>query len=63
MKVNLQVLSEEERARVHEATLDVLGTTGVRVDTELGRRALEAAGARDRRTSSWARADPERTSG
>ncbi len=46
MKAELQVLSEEECARVHQATLDVLGTTGVRVETELGRRALEAAGAR-----------------
>jgi trimethylamine--corrinoid protein Co-methyltransferase len=41
----LQVLSENERAQVHERTLRVLATTGVRVDTAKGRRCLKEAGA------------------
>jgi trimethylamine--corrinoid protein Co-methyltransferase len=41
----LQVLSEDERAKVHERTLGVLAHTGVRVDTVQGRRFLEDAGA------------------
>jgi trimethylamine--corrinoid protein Co-methyltransferase len=45
MKARLEVLSQEERARVHEESLDVLQHTGVRVQTPLGRRALESAGA------------------
>jgi trimethylamine--corrinoid protein Co-methyltransferase len=45
METRLQVLSEEERARVHEESLDILQHTGVRVETPLGRQALENAGA------------------
>lgn len=45
MKTRLQVLSEEERARVHEESLDILQHTGVRVDTPLGRQSLKDAGA------------------
>ena len=41
MKTRLQVLSEEERARVHEESLDILQHTGVRVDTPLGRQSLK----------------------
>ncbi len=45
MKTILQTLSEEERGRVHEASLDILEHTGVRVETALGRRILKDAGA------------------
>jgi trimethylamine--corrinoid protein Co-methyltransferase len=45
MKTRLQVLSEEERARVHEESLDILQRVGVRVDTALGRQILKDAGA------------------
>lgn len=45
MKTVIQVLSEEERGRVHEASLDILKTTGVRVETRQGRRILEEHGA------------------
>ena len=45
MKTLLQVLSEDERAQVHERTLSVLSRTGVRVDTAKGRAILERAGA------------------
>jgi trimethylamine--corrinoid protein Co-methyltransferase len=41
----LQVLSEDERAQVHERTLDVLANTGLRVDTAWGRQILKDAGA------------------
>jgi len=41
----LQVLSDEERERVHEHTLALLETTGVRVDSEQARRILADAGA------------------
>jgi trimethylamine--corrinoid protein Co-methyltransferase len=41
----LQVLSEDERAQVHERTLRILARTGVRVDTARGRQFLHAAGA------------------
>ena len=45
MKTRLQVLSEEERSRVHEESLDILQHTGVRVQTPLGRQILKDAGA------------------
>jgi trimethylamine---corrinoid protein Co-methyltransferase len=41
----LQVLSDDEVLQVHERTLDVLGTVGMRVDTVRGRRLLADAGA------------------
>jgi len=41
----LQVLSEDERSQVHERTLHLLATTGVRVDTGRGRQILAEAGA------------------
>ena len=45
MRTLLQVLSEDERAQVHERTLDVLANTGLRVDTAWGRQILKDAGA------------------
>jgi trimethylamine--corrinoid protein Co-methyltransferase len=45
MKSFFQVLSEDERHRVHEATLDILETTGVRIETDLGRQILKDVGA------------------
>jgi trimethylamine--corrinoid protein Co-methyltransferase len=42
----LQVLSEAERANVHEHTLRILAKTGVRVDTAWGRQILTDAGAK-----------------
>jgi len=41
----LQVLSEDERAQVHERTLRILAKTGMRVDTAWGRQILGGAGA------------------
>jgi trimethylamine--corrinoid protein Co-methyltransferase len=45
MRTLLQVLSEDERAQIHERTLRTLAKTGVRVDTAQGRRFLKDAGA------------------
>jgi len=45
MKSVLQVLSADERHRVHAETLDILETTGVRIETDLGRQTLKDAGA------------------
>ncbi|MDH3519689.1 MAG: trimethylamine methyltransferase family protein [Myxococcales bacterium] len=45
MKTLLQVLSQEERAQVHERTLRILAGTGVRVDSAQGRKILGDAGA------------------
>jgi trimethylamine--corrinoid protein Co-methyltransferase len=41
----LQVLSEPERTQLHERTLYLLATTGLRVDTDRGRQILGEAGA------------------
>jgi len=41
----LQVLSDDQRAQVHERSLSVLSRTGVRVDTARGRAILADAGA------------------
>lgn len=46
MKSIIQVLSKEERHRVHDETLDILESTGVRMETDLGRQVLKDAGAR-----------------
>jgi trimethylamine--corrinoid protein Co-methyltransferase len=47
----LQVLSEDQRAEVHDRSLSILSRTGVRVDTAKGRAILEDAGAEvDRNT-------------
>ena len=45
MQTQIQVLSEDEKAQVHERTLKVLSTVGMRCDTAEGRRILAAAGA------------------
>ncbi len=45
MKTDLRVLSDNEITQVHERTLSILAATGVRVDTERGRRFLKKAGA------------------
>jgi trimethylamine--corrinoid protein Co-methyltransferase len=46
METLVQVLSEEERAQIHERTLHILAKTGVRVETAQGRQALRDAGAK-----------------
>jgi trimethylamine:corrinoid methyltransferase-like protein len=45
MKTVLQVLSADECSRIHEESLKILSETGVRVDTSLGRKFLQQAGA------------------
>lgn len=45
MRTSLQVLSADEKAQVHERTLKILASTGIRVNTAKGREILEAAGA------------------
>ena len=45
MQASVRVLSDDERALVHERALAILARTGVRVDTDRGRRILGAAGA------------------
>jgi trimethylamine:corrinoid methyltransferase-like protein len=45
LKTYLRVLSDEERHRVHESSLNILSHTGVRVDSSQGRQALQEAGA------------------
>jgi trimethylamine--corrinoid protein Co-methyltransferase len=52
MQTKVQVLSDDERILVHELTLDLLSTTGLRVDTDRGRRILEQAGAQVEETTS-----------
>ena len=62
MRTRLQVLSDEERERVHEHTLALLEKTGVRVDSEQARAVLAEAGAQvdDRRVVRLPRALVER---
>lgn len=45
METRIQVLNEDEKAQVHERTLRVLSTVGMRCDAEEARRILAAAGA------------------
>ena len=45
MKTLYRVLSDEERHRVHEESLNILENTGVRVETPIGRKILLDAGA------------------
>jgi trimethylamine--corrinoid protein Co-methyltransferase len=45
MTATLQVLSADDRAELHERSLHVLSTVGMRVDTAAGRRILKDAGA------------------
>ena len=51
MQTRLQVLTEDEKAQVHERTLNVLARTGVRVESAGGREILRAAGAQVDETS------------
>ncbi|GAG71868.1 unnamed protein product [marine sediment metagenome] len=44
MKTLYRVLSDEERHRVHEESLNILENTGVRVETPLGRKILRDVG-------------------
>ncbi len=46
MTATLQLLTPDERAEVHERTLEVLAGVGMRVDSEAGRGILKDAGAR-----------------
>ena len=45
METSFRVLSENEKATIHEQTLRILSKTGVRVATDKGRRLLKEAGA------------------
>lgn len=45
MKVSYRVLSDDECHRVHEESLNILESTGVRVETSIGRNILRSAGA------------------
>jgi trimethylamine--corrinoid protein Co-methyltransferase len=45
LRTKLQVLSADDRAQIHERTLQVLASVGMRVDTEAGRCLLAEAGA------------------
>jgi trimethylamine--corrinoid protein Co-methyltransferase len=45
VQTDLQVLSEAERAQVHVESLELLRTTGVRLESDRGRRLLGEAGA------------------
>ena len=51
MQTRLQVLTEAEKAQVHERSLNILARTGVRVDSAGGREILKKAGARVDETS------------
>jgi len=55
MQTRIQVLSAEEQAQIHERSLDILAQTGVRVDTEQGRRFLAEAGAQVERSTNIVR--------
>ena len=45
METLLKVLSEDEKAQIHDRTLKILSETGVQVNTEKGRKYLKDAGA------------------
>ena len=59
MEMRVQVLSDDERAQVHERTLAVLERVGVRCDTDQGRRILAEAGAHVDEQSRIVRFPPE----
>ena len=59
MQVRFQILSDAEKAQVHERTLKVLDTVGMRCDTAEGRRILADAGARVDRATRVFRFPPE----
>lgn len=45
MRILYRVLSDQERHRVHEESLNILENTGIRVETPIGRKILKDAGA------------------
>jgi trimethylamine--corrinoid protein Co-methyltransferase len=51
MKTQLSVLSEQEKKQVHEASLEILETVGVRVESDLARRYFAEAGAEVNQTT------------
>jgi trimethylamine--corrinoid protein Co-methyltransferase len=51
LETHLQVLSESEKAQVHDRTLKILAETGVEVNTEKGRGILQKAGAEADKTT------------
>ena len=53
MQTHIQVLSEDEKAQVHERTLKVLSTVGMRCDTGEGRRILAAPAPRSTTPRAW----------
>ncbi len=55
----IEVLTPEQRAQVHERTLHILEHTGMRVDSDEGRRILMAAGARVDEATRIVRFPPE----
>lgn len=55
----LEVLTDDQRAQVHERTLHVLEHTGMRVDSDEGRRILSDAGARVDEATRIVRFPPE----
>jgi len=59
MEARVQILSEAEKAQVHERTLKVLDTVGMRCDTAEGRRILADAGARVDEVTRMVRFPPE----
>jgi len=59
MTATLQLLTADERAEVHERTLKVLATTGMRVDSDAGRSILTDAGARVDESTRIVRFPPE----
>jgi trimethylamine--corrinoid protein Co-methyltransferase len=59
MQARVEILSDAEKAQVHERTLKVLGTVGMRCDTAEGRRILADAGARVDEATRMVRFPPE----
>ena len=56
---SLEVLTNDQRAQVHERTLHILERTGMRVDSDEGRRILRDAGARVDEATRIVRFPPE----
>jgi trimethylamine--corrinoid protein Co-methyltransferase len=59
MQTRIQVLSEDEKAQLHERTLNVLSSVGMRCDTQEGRRILAGAGALVDESARMVRFPPE----
>ena len=45
MQLNIQLLSDTEKAKIHERSLDILADTGMQIHTTKGRKILESVGA------------------